>query len=133
MDSTKQLARKLYKHSLVRYVITGGTTFAIDFLVLVLLHGALKVNVLIAASISYWVSIAFNFSINRIWTFEATETRLIKHVAPYLVLLCFNYGFTIAFIGVTTHLGMLYTVSKVLAVAIQTFWTYFAYKKIIFR
>lgn len=123
----------MYAHSFVRYLAVGGTTFAIDFFLLVFLHGVLGVNVLIAATISYWVSIAYNFLVNRFWTFSATEkSGLARHLVLYLLLLGFNYLFTIAFLAVTGHLGMHYTIAKVLAVAIQMTWTYVTYKKVIF-
>lgn len=133
MENVKRFSKKIYSHSFVRYIIIGGGTFAIDFLLLVLLHGFLGINVLVAATISYWTSIVFNFISNRFWTFGATETHIIKHIAYYGVLLVLNYIFTIAFIGIATDHGMHYTYAKILAVAIQMSWTYFAYKKIIFR
>lgn len=133
METAKQLTRTLYAHSLVRYFIIGGTTFAVDFFLLVLLHGVMHVPVLIAAGISYWTSIVFNFLANRFWTFGATERHIVHHALGYGILLGFNFLFTLSFIGVATHLGMVYTLAKILAVAVQMSWTYLAYKKIIFR
>lgn len=133
MEQVKYITRKLYGHSFVRYVAIGGSTFALDFCLLVLLHSVFGINVLVAATISYWTSIAFNFLANRFWTFGATETHIAKHAAAYGVLLGFNYLFTIGFIWAATHLGMHYTIAKVISVAIQMSWTYLAYKKIIFR
>jgi len=133
MEKVKHISRQLYYHSFVRYVVIGGTTFAFDFLLLVALHGVLGINVLVAASISYWTSIAFNFIANRFWTFGATETHIAKHALAYSVLLGFNYLFTLAFIGTSTHFGLHYTIAKILAVAVQIPWTYYAYKRIIFR
>ncbi len=133
MEKAKHISRKLYEHSLVRYVVIGGTTFALDFFLLVFLHAALNVPVLIAATISYWTSIAFNFIANRVWTFGATETHIAKHALSYGILLGCNYLFTIAFIAGATHLGMHYTVAKIISVIVQTSWTYVIYKKVIFR
>jgi putative flippase GtrA len=133
MEKVKHVSGYLYRHSFVRYVLIGGTTFAIDFFLLVLLHGVLNINVIVAATISYWTSIAFNFVANRFWTFGATETHIAKHAASYSMLLGFNYLFTIGFIAGATHFGMHYTIAKIIAVAIQMAWTYMAYKKLIFR
>lgn len=134
MERVKHLTRKAYHHSFVRYVVTGGTTFALDFFGLIFLHGILKINVIVAASVSYWVSIAFNFVVNRYWTFGAEEKRdLARHLVLYLFLLGFNYLFTVVFLAIATHAGMHYTIAKVVAVAIQMTWTYVAYKKVIFK
>lgn len=133
MEKVKKVSRDLYYHPFIRYVVIGGTTFALDFIILVLLHGMFDVNLFLAATISYWASIAFNFLSNRYWTFGATETHIAKHLAAYLTLLGCNYLFTLVFLAGATHFGMHYAVAKILAVGIQTAWTYMAYKKFIFR
>lgn len=133
MEKAKYISKKLYEHSFVRYVAIGGTTFAIDFMLLVGLHGMLNLNLFIATTVAYWTSIAFNFLANRFWTFGATETHIMKHLTAYLILLAVNYLFTVLFLTVATHLGMHYTVAKILAVLIQISWTYVAYKKFVFK
>lgn len=131
----KQKIHNIYKHSFFRYLVIGTSTFAIDFSILILLHGFLKVNVLIAASISYWLSIAYNFLLNRYWTFGIkNQDNIYKHAAMYGVLLLFNYLFTIGFLAVTVHYFQLnYILAKLAAVAFQVSWTYFIYKKVIFK
>ncbi|HSW66703.1 MAG TPA: GtrA family protein [Bacillota bacterium] len=133
MEAVKQISRKLYEHSLIRYIAIGGSTFALDLGILILLHGFLGVNVLVAATISYWGSTIFNFLANRFWTFGATNTHIAKHAVSYGVLLGVNYLFTLGFIAITTHFGLHYTIAKIVSVAIQTSWTYVIYKKVIFR
>lgn len=133
MEKAINLSKKLYAHSFVRYVVIGGSTFALDFGLLVFLHSALGVNVLVAATISYWSSIAFNFYANRHWSFGVKDSPIGRHLVAYGVLLGINYLFTVGFIGVATHFGMHYTIAKILSVGIQISWTYFAYKKFVFR
>lgn len=133
MERVKNVSQKLYRHSFVRYVAIGGTTFALDFFFLILLHGILDINIIVAATVAYWTSIVFNFLANRFWTFEATETHIAKHAAAYGMLLAMNYLFTVGFIGAATHFGMHYTIAKIISVAIQMTWTYIAYKKMIFK
>ena len=124
------LSIKLYNHHFVRYVFVGGTTFIIDLGLLVLLHGFLHVNLAIATSIAYWVAIAYNFTMNRWWAFSASENNsLRKHLPPYLVLLGFNYLFTVLFVGYFSRV-MPYELAKVIAVPTQMIWTYPLFKKI---
>ena len=132
-----QIIQKTYnfffKHTFIRYVFIGGSTFVLDFGLLVILHDIFNVNVLIAASISYWSSIVFNFLVNRHWTFESSnKENFKKHLLSYISLLGFNYIFTITFIALTTHLGLHYTIAKVMSVMIQIPWTYYIYKKYVF-
>lgn len=133
MEKVKHMSKKVYEHSFVRYVVIGGTTFALDFMLLVVLHGLLGVNLIISTTLAYWTSIAFNFLANRFWTFGATETPIIKHLAGYMALLGVNYMFTVLFLSIATHSGVHYTIAKVLAVLIQISWTYVIYKKYIFK
>lgn len=122
----------LYRHNLVRYLFVGGTTFIIDFGLLVLLHGKLHLNITLATTIAYWSSILYNFTLNRNWTFSASENKkLHKHLAAYGILLGCNYLFTIAFVSIASHF-MNYAVAKTIAVILQTSWTYRIYKNVIF-
>lgn len=123
----------LYRHSFVRYVFVGGSTFAIDLGLLVLCHETLDLPIEIATTISYWTSIAYNFSLNRWWTFDAAEAKNIReHALLYGTLIGFNYLFNLAFISIMSEV-IHYGIAKVLATAIAVSWTYLAYKHVIFK
>lgn len=128
----RELTLYLYRHHFVRYLIVGGTTFAIDFGLLVILHGHLKLNLGASTSVAYWISIAYNFVLNRYWTFDAREKEsLARHITVYCVLLIFNYLFTVTFVSIVgAHIN--YIIAKIMAVAIQMSWTYLIYKNMIF-
>ena len=132
MKKTSALVLYLYRHHFVRYLVVGGSTFVIDFGLLFTLHGKVHVNLAIATSLAYWISIAYNFSFNRHWTFsQRDKSDLRRHLSTYLVLLGFNYLFTVVFVSLVSH-SLNYLVAKAIAVAIQMTWTYFAYKNYIF-
>jgi putative flippase GtrA len=132
MKKTSSFVLYLYHHHFVRYLVVGGSTFAIDFTLLFILHGKLGVRLAIATSLAYWISIAYNFMLNRTWTFSARDkSNLHKHLGSYLILLGFNYTFTVIFISLLSH-SMNYLIAKVIAVAIQMSWTYLVYKNLIF-
>lgn len=118
--------------ALIKYIIVGGSTFAMDIGLLYLLHGILTLNVAASASFSYWISIAYNFTLNRHWTFSSHEKKsLLKHITLYFALLIFNFLFTVTFIAILSeHLN--YLLVKIMAVSIQTLWTFVIYKKYIF-
>lgn len=132
MEKIKKTTRFLYEHNFVRYLVVGGSTFAIDFFLLFVLHGRLHLNLELATSIAYWASIAYNFTLNRSWTFSAADKRnLHKHLAPYLALLACNYLFTVIFVSLASH-SVNYLVAKAISVIVQTAWTYRIYKRYIF-
>ena len=132
MSYLKDLSRKLYNHKFIRYLVVGSTTFVIDLSLLALLKVKFNVNLTIATSVAYWVSIAYNFCLNRWWSFTVSEkASLSRHVIKYAILLGFNYIFTIFFVTLGSHY-MSFVIAKILAVLIQMPWTYFVYKNYIF-
>ena len=104
----------------------------IDFGILYTLHGLLKFNLAASTSVAYWISISYNFVLNRYWTFDAREKESLKrHVTIYFVLLVFNYLFTVTVVSLlSTHIN--YVIAKALAVATSMTWTYYIYKNYIF-
>lgn len=132
MQRATGLIGYLYRHNLVRYLFVGGSTFALDLGLLVLLHGKLNIRIGIATTISYWVSISYNFTLNLKWTFSSSEKKKFhKHILSYGILLGFNYLFTLVFVSVGSHF-INYAICKVIAVAMQTVWTYPIYKYVVF-
>ncbi len=139
MNIMKPIITKLYYHNLIRYIIVGGGTFIIDFGLLFFFRIQLHIPLAIATSIGFWVAVLFNFTLNRTWSFSVNETKsLHKHALAYGLLLAFNYSFTVIFVSFMDHAlhslnaSKALAISKILAVLIQTSWTYIIYKNYIF-
>jgi putative flippase GtrA len=132
MLSSRSCYLPAYNHPFFRYLVVGGSTFLLDFGILYLLHGVCNLNLGASTSVAYWLSISYNFFLNRYWTFSHKEKEsLKKHVSGYFILLIANYLFTVAFVSIVgEHIN--YIAAKALAVAIQMTWTYYIYKRYIF-
>ena len=128
----KNITVYLYRHRFVRYLFVGGTTFLIDFGILYFLKNNLQTTITFSTSVAYWISISYNFLLNRYWTFEAREKEDLKrHITIYMFLLIGNYFFTLIFVAIiSNYIYFLFT--KALAVAIQMTWTYYIYRDMIF-
>lgn len=136
MESSIKKVRKitffLYEHNFVRYLIIGGTTFIIDFGLLYVLHTNFSVKIAAATSVAYWVSITYNFLLNRYWTFDIHEKRsLQKNITTYFCLLIFNYFFALLFVSIFSHL-INFMLAKAISVLVQMTWTFYLYKYYIF-
>jgi putative flippase GtrA len=132
MQRLNKFIKFLYAHNFVRYLFVGGTTFMLDISVLILLHGKLQLHLAIATSLAYWLSVVYNFSLNRWWTFSRSEREsLRRHAALYGGLLATNYVFTIIFVSIVSNF-IYYGFAKALAVMVQVSWTYYLYKNYIF-
>jgi putative flippase GtrA len=133
IQKSKTMAIYLYRHHFIRYLFVGGTTFIIDIGLLYSLHSKLKIGLTLATSLGYWVSVIYNFLLNRSWTFSQRErSDLRKHLLSYCVLLGFNYLFTVIFVAMVSH-ETNYLIAKALAVMVQMTWTYVIYKRLIFK
>jgi putative flippase GtrA len=132
MEKIRETTLFLYKHHFVRYLFVGGSTFVLDFGMLILLHGKLGFGIAASTSVAYWLSIIYNFILNRYWTFDAREKEsLQRHITAYFVLLVVNYFFAVTFVSFASdHINYIY--AKAIAVLIQMLWTYPVYNKIIF-
>jgi len=134
MEKLAPYVQSLTGRRFVRYLLVGGTTFAIDFALFSVLHSVFGWDVLLANTASYWSSIAFNFSVNYRWTFGSTEsTAFRRQLALYIGLLLFNFGFSSVFLSVTIGLGLNPQIAKIIATGLQMSWTYIAYKTIVFK
>jgi len=132
MAKVKKWVTYFYKHHFVRYLFVGGTTFVIDFGLLFFLHDTIGTTITFATSAAYWVSIIYNFLLNRYWTFSASEREsLRRNITFYFILLIANYFFAVIFVAVVSNF-MYFLIAKALAVAIQMTWTYYLYKHYIF-
>lgn len=104
-----------------------------DIVLLIFLKEIMGLSLPIATSIAYWTSIGYNFCLNRWWTFSANEEKqLHEHAALYLVLLGFNYLFTVIFVSMVGQI-IYYGLAKIIATGIQISWTYPTYKYLIFK
>ncbi len=104
----------------------------VDFGSLFLLHAIFHLSLPIAASVAYWFAVLYNFSITRLWTFSKKDyEKLYKHMFMYGLLLAINYSFTVIFVSIVSN-SIYFGTAKILAVIIQTSWTFFIYKKYIF-
>lgn len=133
MNILNELLKSLYNHKFIRYLFVGGTTFVIDFGLLIFLKVHVHLSIPIATTIAYWTSIIFNFVLNRWWSFSISEkNNLSKHAISYSILLGFNYLFTLIFVSSMSKY-MSFAIAKIFAVLISMSWTYIIYKNIIFK
>jgi putative flippase GtrA len=123
----------LCRRPFTRYLLVGGSTFAIDFGLLIFFHGTLKVDLAVATTIAYWVSVAYNFFMNRHWVFNAQQARSLReHALLYGCLLTFNYIATVGVISILTRF-IPYEVAKAIIVVVSISWMYPIQKRFIFH
>jgi putative flippase GtrA len=124
--------RALYEHSLVRFLLTGGASAALDTGVLYLLHGVLGVLLPVATLLAVMVAFAFNFTLNRIWSF-GSASPVGRQFGRYLLLAMFNWGLNVALVTGFTALGLHYVLAKIITLAIASAINYVGYRLWVFK
>lgn len=124
--------RAVYSRSFRRYIFVGVSTVAIDYFVLFILRNMLSVKLVYAVSVAYWTSIAYNFILNRYWSFEASSGMVPKQIFLYGCLLLFNYIVTLGVVWGLEPIGISEYIAKLFALGLTIAWTYIFYKKVVF-
>ena len=122
----------LLRSSVVRYLIVGALSFAVDAGILVALREGADAPLLLAATVAFWTALLFNFTLNRLWAFGGREDVKVSFV-KYLTLVAANYLGTLAILKLGTGLGAHYVVAKAIATGTTVCWNYLAYRFWVFR
>ncbi len=129
-----RLIRQVKTSTLLRYIIVGGTSYAIELTVLLLLVHVLHFNTPLAVSVGFWLGLVISFLLQKFLAFKNTDTRarrLTIQTVYYALLVLFNYGFTLLFVHLIEPFIDL-SIARTLALIITTAWNYIIYKKVIF-
>lgn len=136
LSKNKILARFLTPEligQVIRYLITGFSSAAIEFSLLMLCRDIFHLSIVVSNSIALTIIFWFNYLMNRKWSFKSTVS-LKKQLPMYLVLFIFNLGASdlIMFL-LTTKLSLNYLLAKVFAIGAVVTWNFFLYKKVIYK
>ncbi|MEO5781310.1 MULTISPECIES: GtrA family protein [Arthrobacter] len=117
---------------LVKFLVVGGASFAIDLGLLALLHEVGGVDLWIATPIAFLVSLVFNFLVQRKFTFQSSG-RADVSLLKYCALVVFNVIATDVVVIVVDGAGYPYALGKVIATIATTVWNFLLYKHWIFK
>jgi putative flippase GtrA len=115
-----------------RFIIVGGISFVIDLGLLMLLHEVFLVDLLIATPIAFLTSLAFNFALQRMFTFRAENGRSVSFI-KYCLLVVFNTVAVDLIVYAVDWMGAPYQIGKVIATVLTTAWNFLLYKHWIFK
>ncbi len=127
---TRPLA--VVRHSAFRYVLVGGLSFLVDFGLIVSLRELADAPLWLATSAGFWGSLAFNFSMQRLVTFQS-RGRWHIHLARYVFLLGINYVATVLLVLSAEAVGVGYAFGKLGSTGLLGVSTYFAYRYWVFH
>ena len=124
----------LFKKPGMRYLIIGGSVYLFELLVIVIAqrHGY---SAYLAITLSFWLGLILSFILQKVVTFQDKRLHrkvLIKQIISYMILIVFNYGFTLLVTKLlVAHLSLV--IIRTIALAMTTVWNYYLYKTRIFK
>ena len=121
--------------TLLRYIFVGGTSYAIELSVLLLLIYVFHANTALAVSIGFWLGLIISFILQKFLAFGDKDTRVKRLTIQsfyYGLLVAVNYTFTLVFVHYLSPI-LTILVARTVALIITTVWNFFVYKKIIFK
>lgn len=130
---------------ILRFAVTGGVCFVIEFAVLVLLKELLHLDTLIATPIAFAVSVIFNYLLCMVWVFtgvkDAGLTAKVGFIVTSLIGLVLNEALMLLLrvtLGEETLLLTLfgftvtmYMLNKAIATLLVMVWNYFTKRAVL--
>jgi len=146
-DESMQQAKKPGARvgEIIRFVVTGGVCFLVEFIVLVLLVDALGMDTLLATPIAFAVSVVINYLLCMAWVFEGTKdsgaaakvgfavTSVIGLFLNELLMLLFRVtlGETTVLVTIFGFTVTMYMLNKCLATLLVMVWNYFTKRAVL--
>jgi putative flippase GtrA len=118
--------------TLVRFLVIGAFTFALDLALLTLVRSGLGWPLPVAVTLGYAVALSTNYLLNRVLNF-GSHSPLGPESLRYAATVAVNFG--VVLLGVTTGLaaaGVPYQVARVAAGAAEGVFMYFAMRWFVF-
>lgn len=122
-------------YRIVRYLMSGGIAMASNLGALFLLVHFIHVYYLYASVISFIMSAAVSFTMQKFWTFQDRPMHDVqKQFTRYIVVLVANLLFnTLLMYLFVEKIGMWYLFAQLLATIIVAVSGYFGYRHFVFR
>ena len=117
---------------LFRYLLVGGLSIVIDVGLLYALHSIAGVQLSIATTVAFLVSLVFNFICNRISMAGSETEQLTRHAFRYGLLVAANLAITVAVVTGAEHIGAPYVLGKLAVAAASTCWNFVLYRHWVF-
>ena len=129
----------------IRFAVTGGVCFVIEFAVLVLLRELMHLDTLIATPIAFTVSVIVNYLMCIAWVFDGVKeqgatakvgfvvTSLIGLVLNELLMLIFRVtlGEDTVLLTLFGFTATMYMLNKIIATGVVMVWNYFTKRAVL--
>ena len=115
------------------FIVLNSCTFAVDLVLLTLLHGGLGVALPVAVTVAYACAFTLSYFLNRILNFRS-HAAVGPQFAVYVVVVVVNYlAFILGVCGLLVALGVEYHLARIVAGGCEAVYMYSAMRWVVFR
>jgi putative flippase GtrA len=121
-------------YKFIKYLITGFSSFGIEYICYLFLYTKLHLHYILASIIVYTICFWFSFLINRYWAFNS-KGNIKNQLFLYLLLFAFNLVVSNIFIMylLTNVIGISPLISPFLKAGLVVCWNFYFYKNFIYK
>ena len=127
-DKTKSLIGEL-----IRFYLVGGVCFVIDYGLMVALKELLGVHYLVAAAVSFTVSVIVNYILCVVWAFKGVEKTNKVVMAAFFMTSLVGLGLNELFMWIfVDFIHISYLIAKIVTAVLVMIWNYITKKKALY-
>lgn len=133
MKINVNLSNKCRINEIIKFLISGGICFAIDYGTMIFFTEVLGVNYLLSAAFSFTLSVIINYIMSIYWVFDSANKKnrktIIIFIGSSIVGLLLNQ---ILMYFCVQKIFLDYRVAKIISTIIVMIWNYIAKRKAVY-
>jgi putative flippase GtrA len=114
-----------FVYKFLRFGVVGFSGLLVDFTITYTLKEFVKINRYISNSIGFIVAASTNYILNRVWTFESSNPKILIEYSSFFIISLIGLAINNYFLYLFEKRFNFY-LSKLFAIAITTIWNFFA-------
>lgn len=126
------MSNKEIQKQFIKYLIVGGSSAALELLLFTFLRKAAGLSITTSNVTAAVTSTAFNFLVNRGWSFKAASS-FTRSLVLYLILFFLNTAFSTYAIAFMVSIGVFDVLAKLITMGMITMWNFVLYRRVIFK
>lgn len=127
-----ELIRKARIYEFLRFGVSGLLSFVIDYSILVLLTDEFKIYYLTSSSISFLISVIFNYFICVKWVFKGSKKQTLMSVLIFIIISLIGLLLNQLLMWFSVEILLVsYKLAKIIATLLVIIWNYFMKRKAI--
>ncbi|MFA6322250.1 MAG: GtrA family protein [Candidatus Buchananbacteria bacterium] len=126
-------SKKEIRIQFLKYGLIGLITLLTDYSLILLGVEIFKLNVIVAASISYAGALLVHFNLNKYWNFKSFSRSYIKQIRTYFIASIIFYVVNISIIELALSINVNYLLGKMTATVCVAMFSFMFNRNITFQ